>query len=260
MKNKGILVYCIVEKFDSSISEIEGMSTGEKLRAVGSCGLFAVVSDVDLDEYGEESVAEKGEDIEWLKEKASAFMDIMLKIMPVTQIVPMKFLTIFLTEDRVKDIITESLEHFQEIFAKIRKHKELCVKIYCDSKRYKESTVAEDIIRFEQSLTGKPKGAAFFLKKKFESELNEKIQDRIFQLCNGFSEELKGLAAEMKSNKILAKEITGIETPMIINCAYLVEDGRADDFMNKVENFRREYEKSGFTAEATGPWPPYSFC
>jgi hypothetical protein len=249
-----------VEKYDDRIAEIEGMCKGENLRAVENGGLFAVVSNVDLGEYGEENMAEKGEDIEWLKEKASVFMDIMLKIMSVTQIVPMKFLTIFLTEGRVKDIIAERFEHFQEIFGKIRGRRELSVKIYCDSRRYKESAVAEEIDRFEKSLAGKPKGAAFFLRKKFESELDEKIQDRICRICNSFAEELKDLAAEMKPNKILAKEITGIETPMIINCAYLVEDDRTDVFMDRIQCFGREHEESGFMAEATGPWPPYSFC
>ena len=260
MENKGILVYCIIDKNDDAIAQIDGMSEGEKLRTVESDGLFAVVSAVDLAEYGEESMAEKGEDIEWLKEKASVFMAILLKVMDVTQIVPMKFLTIFLAEDRVKETVTESYEHFREILEKTRGREELSVKVYCDSKRYKESTAAEDMARFEKSLAGKPKGAVFFLKKKFDSELDEKIQDRIYKICNAFTGELKDLAAEMTSNKILAKEITGMEIPMVSNCAYLVEDGRADDFMEKIERFERDYREGGFTIEATGPWPPYSFC
>jgi len=260
LENKGVLVYCVVEKFDDRISDIDGICADTKLYAIESGGLSAVVSDVGLDEYGEDVIAEKGEDIEWLKEKATLFMDVMLNIMFQTRIIPMKFLTIFLTEDRVRETVDSNAEHFGGIFEKIRGCEELSVKVYCDSKKFKEETVSEEIERFEKTLAGKPKGASFFLKKKFEAELDDKIQNRICGICNRFAEELSGCSAETKTNKVLAKEITGIEKPMITNCAFLVRSDKTDVFREKAGAFAQENEKNGFLVEATGPWPPYSFC
>lgn len=260
MGDKGRLVYCIANELNDTISEIVGMDGINKLYAICSDNLFAITSDVDLDEYSEESMDEKGEDIEWLKEKATIFMDIILKINATSSIIPMKFLTIFKSEDRVKSIITNNLEQFTYNFEEIKNREELSVKIYCDSKKYKEKIMGEEISNFEKTLEGKPKGAAFFLKKKFEGELEDKIQNRICNIANNFIDQISKLAVKMKSNKILAKEITGMEVPMIINCAFLVELDQKEKFMAEIDELVVSYEDSGFLIELTGPWPPYNFC
>lgn len=260
VENKGILVYCIAKEPDDAITQINGMDGINKLYMIESQGLYAVVSDVGLDEYGEENMAEKGEDIEWLKERATIFMDIILKINAVVSIIPMKFLTIFTTEDRVKEIINDNLEQFLHNFDKITNRQELSVKIYCDDKKYKEKVMGEEISNFEKTLAGKPKGAAFFLKKKFEGELDDKIQTKICNIADKFASSITQFAVEMKSNKLLAKEISGITTPMILNCAYLVSDEQKDQFLDAVDEQKNDYEESGFLIEVSGPWPPYSFC
>jgi len=260
LENTGILVYCIADTYDNSIADIVGMDGINKLYAISYENLFAIASDVNLDEYGEESMAEKGEDIEWLKEKATIFMGIILKISSASSIIPMKFLTIFTSENRVKDIITENLQQFLNNFAKIKNREELSVKIYCDDKKYKEKSMGEEIRNFEKTLVGKPKGAAFFLKKKYEGELDDKIQNKICNMANNFADEISSFAVEMKSNKVLAKEITGIDIPMVLNCAFLVDIDQKEKLTAKIDELTKEYEESGFMIELTGPWPPYSFC
>ncbi|MGB8454956.1 MAG: GvpL/GvpF family gas vesicle protein [Anaerocolumna sp.] len=259
MENKGILVYCIAKELDESISEIAGLDGINKLYAVENQELYAIVSDVDLEEYGEENMAEKGEDIEWLKEKATIFMDVILKINSLASIIPMKFLTIFTSEERVKGIISDNIDQFLHNFEKIKNREELSVKIYCDDKTYKEKVMGEEISKFEKTLIGKPKGAAFFLKKKFDSELDDKIQNKICDMANRFADGISKFAVEMKSNNILAKEITGITVPMILNGAYLVNNDQSAEFTAAIDEQKGEYEDNGFIIELSGPWPPFSF-
>ena len=263
MENTGILVYCITEEFngfDGQLPAIEGLDGGSPLYAVTAGGLSAVVSDVPLEEYGGEKMAENGENIEWLKEKAARFMEIVMEVMARTSVIPMKFLTIFLTEDRVVESLEAHRADFSEAFGRISGRDEYSVKIYCDESAYKEATLAEEVRNFEDSLAGKPKGAAFFLKKKFETELDEKLRGRICGLTNGFAEALSALASDMKINKNLAKEMTGVAIPMVLNCAFLVGAGQREAFAGEIEKIRNRYGKSGFLIELSGPWPPYSFC
>lgn len=260
MEENGILVYCITNELNKDIFKINGMDGNGKLYSIENSGLYAIVSNVDLEQYGEVAMAEKGEDVDWLKEKAVMFMNIILEINALSSIIPMKFLTIFIAEERVKDIITENYELFIHNFSKINNREELSVKIYCDDKKYKENVMGDEIANFEKSLVGKPKGAAFFLKKKFDGELDDKIQSRICNLANEFTENIKSLAIEMKSNKILAKEITEISTPMIINCAFLVDNDKQEQFSEKIDELKVSYEDNGFIIELSGPWPPFSFC
>lgn len=260
MGNQGILVYCIADKLDRGIAEIVGIDGKRKLYAEESEGLFAISSDIDLGEYGEEAMAEKGEDINWLREKATVFMNIILQTSSFTDIIPMKFLTIFKTADRVKRIISDNMQVFTENLKKIKNKKELSVKIYCDDQIYKTSIMAQEMADFEKTLVGKPKGATFFLKKKYESELRDKIHEKIYAAANLMTERLDGISSDFKQNKILAKEITGIETPMIQNCAFLVDTDKKEQFESSVRELSEEYEKNGFTIDMSGPWPPYSFC
>lgn len=60
MDKKGILLYCIANEADSSIFKLSGMDESCKLYSIENSGLFAVVSNVDLEEYGEEAMALKG--------------------------------------------------------------------------------------------------------------------------------------------------------------------------------------------------------
>ncbi len=74
-----------------------------------------------------------------------------------------------------------------------------------------------------------------------------------------FLERLKGLAEELKENKILGKELTQRNDPMIFNGAFLVKKEKVDGFQKEIQKLRAEYEKIGFTFESSGPWPPYNF-
>lgn len=260
MDNTGILVYCITDRNDEKICNIRGMDGKGRLYAIENEGLFVIVSDIGLDEYGEEEMASKGEDVNWLKEKAAAFMDIILQVTAFTDIIPMKFLTIFKTEERVRSIITDNLAQFQEDFMKIKGRKELSLKIYCDDKKYKESTVAQDVEEFEKTLAGKAKGAAFFLRKKFDTELNDKIQSRICTAANSMIDSLKAECVDTKINKLLARELTGVDLPMIQNCSFLVDNKNEESFRNTVGKLADEYSTKGFMLNLSGPWPPYSFC
>ncbi|OGO93627.1 MAG: hypothetical protein A2Y17_00780 [Clostridiales bacterium GWF2_38_85] len=258
--NTGILVYCIANTIDENTFNIYGLDGINKLYLINNENLYAIVSDVDLDEYSEEKMAGKGEDINWLKEKATDFMNVILEINSVIDIIPMKFLTIFTDSEHVKNMISDNSKLFAETFVKIIGNEEMSVKIYCDLKKYKDSCMDEEIKNFEKILVGKSKGAAFFLKKKFESELDDKIQAKVYKIVNGIIDKVSAVAAETKSNKILAKEITGINIPMISNYAFLIKKENKELFKEQIDVSISDYEKSGLTIEMTGPWPPYSFC
>lgn len=187
-------------------------------------------------------------------------MDIILSINSITDIIPMKFLTIFTSEERVKDIIAENYEQFIHNLVITKDKKELSLKIYCDEKKYKAKIMKEEIKNFEDSLIGKPKGAAFFLRKKFEGELDNKIQNKICSMADRLIDEISCIAAEVKLNKLLDKEITGISTQMITNSAFLVDSKKQNLFFSKVSELKEDYESCGFIIELSGPWPPFSFC
>jgi Gas vesicle synthesis protein GvpL/GvpF len=45
---------------------------------------------------------------------------------------------------------------------------------------------------------------------------------------------------------------------MVLNAAYLVDENRAESFIERVHAWARDSRE--LTVEVTGPWPPYSFA
>ena len=204
-------------------------------------------------------MSEKSEDIEWIKQKAEIFMDIMLGISEYASIIPMKFLTIFSSEERVKEAGRENYEQIKTKLNRIKGKTEMSVKFYCDEKTFKQTAMQEEISAFEKSLAGKPQGAAYFLRKKFESEMSERIQKSICKAADSMAGEMKSLAADMQINKNLAREITGIDVPMVLNCAFLIDANDREAFDNRAKELSDQYKATGFLVECSGPWPVYSF-
>jgi hypothetical protein len=260
LANRCLLLYCIANKFNNELSEVLGLDKKNKLYAVEHKNIYGIVSELDSDEYDEESIGSKSEDIDWLTENAKKFMDIILTIHKKSNIIPMKFMTIFNSEERVKNVMEEKYNVFLDNFEKIEGKEELSLKIYCNDKIFKENCMGEEIEKFEKSLTGKPKGAAFFLRKKFDGELNDRVQNKICKEANLIAENVQEFSEDMKSNKLLAKEITGIDIPMILNCAILVDINKKEEFETYIRKVKEEYGKSGFLIELSGPWPPFDFC
>lgn len=259
-ENTAILLYGITNKSNTELCHIKGLDENYTLLLIEKGGLYGVVSEVTLREYNEEDIGTKSEDIDWLTDKANKFMKIILSVNKDAAIIPMKFLTILNNISRVEEIMEQNIDKFSEILKKLDNKKELSVKIYCNYKVFKDTYMKEELLKFEESLKGKPKGTVFLLRKKFDSELNDKVQSKAYKIANSMVYGAAPHYVEMKSNKLLAKEITGIQDKMILNCAFLIDKKQEKIFNSYIHELIEKYSNIGFTLQFTGPWPPYNFC
>lgn len=260
VENTGILLYGITNKYNAELYQIKGLDEDYVLFLVEKSGLYGVVSEVTLQEYNEENINTKSEDIDWLTDKANRFMNIILSVNKDTAVIPMKFLTILNNISRVEEILEQNGDKFGKTLKKLNNKEEFSVKIYCNYKIFKDTYMKEELKKFEESLRGKPKGSVFFLRKKFDSELNGKVQSNIYKIANSMVDDTAPYYVEMKSNKLLAKEITGIQDKMILNCAFLIDKRQKEVFNSYIHELIEKYSNIGFTLQFTGPWPPYNFC
>ena len=60
-------------------------------------------------------------------------------------------------------------------------------------------------------------------------------------------------------NKILEKELTGRQEPMVLNVAYLIPEEKIEDFDKEAQRLNQEIQANGFYLECSGPWPAYNF-
>jgi hypothetical protein len=75
----------------------------------------------------------------------------------------------------------------------------------------------------------------------------------------GLFESLGKQAVDLKKCKVLEKEVTGKQEPMILNAAYLISRDKVEDFKKEAHRLNQEIQAIGLCLEYNGPWPAYNF-
>src|SRR3989338_6706478 len=99
--------------------------------------IAALVSEVDLGEFGESALTQNLKNLEWVKEQVLAHEKVLEKVMDSQTVVPMKFGAIFTSEERLVKVLADSYEEFLELLEKLEGRLEWAVKIYGDSEAQK---------------------------------------------------------------------------------------------------------------------------
>jgi hypothetical protein len=155
--------------------------------------------------------------------------------------------------------------------ARLAGKREWGVKIYCDATTLARQIEnphqgvalrSERITALQAQMAGLSEGAAYFMKKKFETVLAEEVES----LCDEYAQRSHGcltaFAAEAVANAPQDQQITGRPEVMILNGAYLVADERLEAFQAELARLAADAKRSplGFSCELTGPWAPYNFA
>ncbi len=224
----------------------------------------AIVSEVSLKEFGSSEIQRRAiEDMEWIKDKALMHEKAIETAMNNSDglIIPMRFGTIFKNRKSLIGSLKKDYLKFKNLLKCLKGKEERSVKIYCKSELFeneikKKSPIIQKKLKEIKHL---PAGRQYFL----EEEINEMAKREARKSANNYTslflERLKGLTEELKENKILGKELTQRNDPMVFNGAFLVKKEKVDRFRGEIQKLQAEYGKIGFTFESSGPWPPYNF-
>lgn len=229
------------------------------------CGpLQAVVSQVSLEEFGQAQLESHLEDIGWVETKVRTHQDVLLALLPACTIIPMKFCTIYRSEERVREMTRQFQEPFLESLEYLAGKQEWSVKAYCApevlANKLMQTTNENPI-----ESTAKSAGAAYFMRKKREDAIAEEME----QFCNREVQQSHDqlvllskttiLLPLQKQEAIQQVEFARKSQKMLLNGAYLVAAEQLEAFQGTVHNLNARYETYGLTYELIGPWPPYSF-
>jgi len=248
-----IYLYCVTPK------EIKNLSG---LYYIYYQGLYAIVSKVKESEFLEENLKKNLQDLEWVKEKATAHEKVIERIMKQACVIPFKLGTLFNNQDNLRAMLKEHLAEFKEALSHLEGKEEWGIKIYADLDKLKNTLLREEkeLLNIDKEINDSSSGKAFLLKKKKEELIKDIINRRINEYGKSCFEELKGFAIDTRINKLLPKEVTERKDEMILNSAFLVEKDRVVAFVSAVDILKTQYENKGLFFDCTGPWPAYNFC
>jgi len=244
----GRYLYAIARGLDpQALADVPALAGG-RLEVVRHRGLEAVVSTVDLEEYGEEGLRRNLEDLAWLEEVARAHDTVVQAAATHAPTAPLRLATICLDDDGVRERLDSWHDALEEALDRVEGRREWSVKVFARSRPAPQPAVS-------QPATG---GAAYLQRKKAENQAREADESSAAVIADEVHERL---AARSVAGRRLAPQdprLTGRQERMLHNGAYLVEVAEGDAFAALVGELASAHPE--VTVECHGPWPPYSFA
>lgn len=236
-----VYVYGVVESPPPADARISFVESGP---------LAAITSDVPLDEYGEDALAQNLNDATWVETKARAHEDVLQAVAASTDVLPFRFGTICRSEDDVRALLDARRDALRSALARVKGRLEIGAKLWVDRDRL-DRTLTET--------SSEPQSGRAYLEARRTAQQRKDGADALcLDTARSTFESLLGCAVEGVVNRPQPRELTGRADDMLLNAAFLVEAGDPA-LLDEIARLDSELPDF-FSLEATGPWPPHNFA
>lgn len=248
----GVWVYAIAERGADGASGLVDGVDGAPVRAVdieGGTALVALVSDVDLAEFGEAALRHNLEDLGWLEQTARAHHRVIEAAARLFPLLPTRLATVYTSDASMIAAFTARGQDLRATLERTRERSEWGVKAYAEPRQASAEPRPETETRA---------GMAYLRRRRDQLAAREDSRRATLASAQAVHSELATYAARARLHPPQAPQLSGVKTPMILNAAYLLDDSRAESFSSAVAALGDKHRN--LRLELTGPWPPYSFA
>jgi hypothetical protein len=234
---------------------------GARVEVVGAGDLAAVVSEVPLDEFGDEALRANLNELPWLEATARAHETVVDAALAAATVVPMRLCTIFRDRAAVEDMLNRERESLGAALRHLRGSREWGVKIVADPRAAAAAAgnESERVRDLRRALDGMGEGAGYLASRRLERAATEEAGAQLERWTHEAHAALSDVALDSRANPPTSRELADYEGDMVLNGAYLVPDARAEEFRALVDDFAARHRDHGLRFELTGPWPAYNF-
>ncbi|MER7008159.1 GvpL/GvpF family gas vesicle protein [Dactylosporangium sp. NPDC000555] len=248
----GLWLHAVTRELDpAAVAGHTGVGGGP-LRVVEAAGLAAVVSPVDLNEFGAEPMRRNLEDLAWLETVARAHHGVVDAAARLGPVVPARLGTVYLDEARVRAVLTERRADFVTVLRRIAGRTEWGVKAY--------TVPGAPAAPAQAAAAGGGRagaGAAYLRRRRAELSAGEQRQQAALDSAEEVHAVLAGCAEAARRHPPQDRSLSAEPGLMLLNGAYLLDSARAEQFGETVAALADRFP--AIRLQLTGPWPPYSF-
>lgn len=251
-----------------AVAELRGVA-GEQVGLVETGDLAAAVGPVPAEEFGEEPLMARLEELPRLESLARGHHAVVAALAPLGAVLPLRLATVYRDEDRVRQVLQERRDEFLPLLERLTGHVEWGVKVYTDAG---DETAGSP--RSDAEDTGLSPGRAYLAARRRRRRGAEDAWQTAVRTAARIADEAGEIAAERVAHRPQRGELaraggaenrgagktgeTGASWENVANDAYLVSADRAEDFRARV--LAAAEGRPGVRVEVTGPWAPYSFA
>lgn len=249
MVEQGRYLYAVCRGLDPATLEgVPALGAGP-LEVVEVLDLQAVVSTVDLSEFGEEGLRSNLERMEWVERVARGHDAVVQACAAAALTAPMRLATVCLDDRSVRERLERSYDALAAALSRVEGRAEWSVKVYA------HSPVQHAVEAAEPATMG---GAAYLRRKKAAAEERRAAQADAVAAAEEVDHALRGLSVATRRLRPQDPRLSGVEGAMLLNGAYLVDARMGHTFAERVAELAAAHP--GVSVSCAGPWPPYSFA
>lgn len=250
-EQSGVWVHAVTRGLDAEkLAGLTGVG-GEPVRVLESAGLVAVVNSVDLGEFGEEPLRRNLEDLAWLETVARAHHRVAHAVARLGPVVPTRLATVYRDDTGVGAMLAQRRPDFSAALDRVAGRTEWGVKAYAVPGGRGPGEPAPEP-------AGGGAGVAYLRRRRAQLSANEQAQQAAADSAGQVHAALGRQAEAARRHAPQDRRLSGQADWMVLNGAYLVDAGRAEEFAESVRHLADRYP--AIRLELTGPWPPYSFA
>jgi hypothetical protein len=255
-------VYCLVHRGRrgrgtgagiSTAGAPRGLTGAGRVRALDAGGgLWLIVADAPLAEYGTAPIERRLSDLDWVGRCAVAHEAVVEHFTSKGTVVPMKLFTLFANDARAVARIKDMRASLDRDIARLAHREEWAVRVSLDEKR--AARQAERVAR--AGARGLSAGTRFLVRKQ---STRDSLRRLVAASRSEVDDAFEALARVADDARRRTPGQDGLTTRLLLDAAFLVADRRRARFRTTVTRAAARLGERGYDVTLTGPWPPYNF-
>ncbi|MBD0841624.1 MULTISPECIES: GvpL/GvpF family gas vesicle protein [unclassified Streptomyces] len=247
-------VYAVCRPFRSALqSQLTGVA-GQPPRQLTHRGLLAVYSTVPEEDFAEEPLRARLENLDWLTETARAHQGVIDALTVVTTPLPLRLATVFRDDSALRTMMEAREAYFLRTLDRLEGRVEWGVKVYVEQG-------AEDAGGAGTGpAAGKPaSGRDYLRRRRAQTRAHEDTWQTAVEFAGRLHATLSSYAEDSRLHNPQSAALSGDSGRNVLNAAYLVPRDDCEEFVELVDRTKDDSPGTGIRVELTGPWAAYSF-
>lgn len=250
----GLYVYgLIADGALAAAPELAGIDGEHTVELVTEGKLSALVSRVSLEQFDEQPLRDHLGDMAWVERTARGHQQVLDAVLDQTTPIPMRLCTLYNDEHGLRRMLELQQEDLSGALAELSGKLEWGVQVFAAPRALGEDDRGAPGRRSAAS------GTAYLQTQLSARHAAEHAHADLELACERLHAQLCSEALACRLGTPQRPELSGRETPMLLNAFYLVPNDRREQFCARVEQLAAEAGEQGLELQLTGPWAPYNF-
>ncbi|MCX5424879.1 GvpL/GvpF family gas vesicle protein [Streptomyces sp. NBC_00078] len=250
-------VYAVCRPFGAPLqAQLKGVA-GDPPRLLTHHGLIAVVSHVPEQDFAQEPLHRRLEDLEWLAETARAHQSVIDALTVVTTPLPLRLATVFRDDSGVRVMMEAREDDFRRTLDRLEGRVEWGVKVFVETEAGAEKSGGS-----EAPARKAVSGRDYLRQRRTRMRATEDTWKQTEEFADELHAALSGYAEDSRLHAPQNPALSGVSGRNVLNAAYLVPRSHSEKFVEMVDRTKGETkaDSPAIRVELTGPWAAYSFA